>query len=60
MDWFFVHPAYQGRGIGHMLVAATVARCRPKASSIRLSGIANGFYEKGGFRPGDKWFMMRR
>ncbi len=58
LDWFFVDPAYQGRGIGRMLIAATVARCSPKAHTIRLSGIADGFYQKCGFKRGDKWFII--
>ncbi len=60
LDWFFVHPAHQGIGIGRMLVAATVARCQSKARIIRLSGIADGFYTKCGFKPGDKWIIMHR
>lgn len=59
LDWFFVAPAYQGKGIGRMLIAATVARCLPKAQIIRLSGIADGFYQKCGFERGDRWVIIR-
>lgn len=59
LDWFFVDPAHQGRGIGRMLIAATVARCLPKAQIIRLSGIADGFYQKCGFKASDKWYIIR-
>lgn len=58
LDWFFVDPAHQGRGIGRMLIAATVARCLPKAKIIRLSGIADGFYQKCGFKASDKWYII--
>ncbi|HBK86052.1 MAG TPA: hypothetical protein DDZ53_08510 [Firmicutes bacterium] len=58
LDWFFVDPAHQGKGIGRMLIAATVARCLPKAKIIRLGGIADDFYQKCGFRRGDRWFVI--
>lgn len=60
LDWFFVEPDCQGQGIGRMLIAETVARCLPKSDIIRLAGIADGFYQKCGFRQGDKWFMIRK
>lgn len=58
LDWFFVDPAHQRQGIGRMLIAATIERCQPQAKVIRLSGIADGFYQKCGFRAGDRWLII--
>lgn len=60
LDWFFVDPTLQGRGIGRMLIAATVARCLPKAEIIRLGGIVDGFYQRCGFKRADRWFIIRQ
>lgn len=60
LDWFFVDPVMQGKGIGRMLIAATIARCLPKAEIIRLSGIADGFYQKCGFQRTDRWHIIRQ
>jgi len=60
LDWFYVLPAYQGRGIGRMLVDETIRRSRARSSIIRLSGVADEFYMKCGFRRTDRWFVIRQ
>ncbi|MGE5579286.1 MAG: N-acetyltransferase family protein [Bacillota bacterium] len=60
LDWFYVLPPYQGKGIGRMLVGETISRSRERSSVIRLSGVADEFYVKCGFRRKDRWFIARR
>jgi GNAT superfamily N-acetyltransferase len=60
LDWFFVRPSHQGQGVGRMLIAETIARCQPKSKIIRLAGIADGFYQKCGFRRGDSWYYLKK
>lgn len=60
LDWFFVHPDHQSKGIGRMLIAQTIRRCQPKSDIIRLGGIADGFYQKCGFQRGEKWIVAQK
>ncbi len=60
LDWFFVRPDHQGRGIGRKLIAETIARCQGKSQIIRLAGIADGFYQKCGFQRRDSWYYLKK
>ncbi len=60
LDWIYVLPAHQGRGVGRMLIAELIARSRERSDTIRVSGQADGFYMKCGFRPASRWLIVRR
>lgn len=60
LDWFYVLPAHQGKGIGRMLIKETIDRSKTRSEIIRLGGVADEFYMKCGFRRRDKWYVVRR
>ena len=52
ISWDFIHPEYQGRGIGKKLLRHRLERLEPmgvKRISVRTSQMAYTFYEKNGF-----------
>ena len=60
LDWFYVHPTAQQRGIGTRLVRETIDRCFDRAQIIRVAGVADRFYERCGFTPCATWYYVAR
>jgi len=54
LDWIYVLPAFQGKGVGRYLLYETVRRCAGKSDVIRVGGTVE-FYRKCGFVNDAQW-----
>ena len=54
MDWVFVAPNAQGKGLGRFLAEETIRRCGEKSDSVCVGG-AEDFYRKCGFYGYEEW-----
>jgi N-acetylglutamate synthase-like GNAT family acetyltransferase len=58
LSWDIVHPSFQGKGIGKLLVAHRLNYLRDqfeiKTVWVRTSQLANQFYEKAGFKEANR------
>ena len=48
IEWLYILPEYQGKGIGRLLIEETIKRSKENSSDIRAGGV-NAFYRKCGF-----------
>ncbi|NLG25762.1 MAG: GNAT family N-acetyltransferase [Clostridiales bacterium] len=48
LDWIFVLPEWQGRGVGRFPIGEVIGRCRERSDVVRVGG-AVGFYRRCGF-----------
>jgi GNAT superfamily N-acetyltransferase len=60
LDWIQVLPKYQRKGIGTMLVGETINRAIGKSDIIRVTGMADGFYRKCGFKGTESWRILTK
>ena len=60
LDWIQVLPSYQRMGIGKMLVGETINRAIDKSDIIRVTGMADGFYERCGFAGTECWRILTK
>jgi N-acetylglutamate synthase-like GNAT family acetyltransferase len=58
LSWDIVHPSFQGKGIGRLLVSHRLNYLRDqfeiKTVWVRTSQLANQFYEKAGFKQSNR------
>jgi GNAT superfamily N-acetyltransferase len=54
LDWIFVLPAYQGKGVGRFLIDEIIRRSAYRSSVIRVGGV-DEFYKKCGFFEKECW-----
>jgi len=58
LDWVQVSPDFRGQGIGELLVYTLVKRIESKEGTIRVTGMADAFYERCGFEKASKWYIF--
>jgi GNAT superfamily N-acetyltransferase len=59
LDWIFVAPSYQGRGVSRFLIEETIRRCAYKSDSIRVGGAVD-FYRRCGFKNLERWAWAKK
>jgi GNAT superfamily N-acetyltransferase len=60
LDWIQVFPAYQGQGLGRLLVSETIKRAIGKSDIIRVTGMVDDFYRQCGFAGTESWHIISR
>jgi GNAT superfamily N-acetyltransferase len=60
LDWIQVLPAYQGRGLGRLLVSETIKRAIGKSDIICVTGMVDDFYRKCGFAGTESWYIISK
>lgn len=54
LDWIYVLPAYQGKGVGRFLIDEIIRRSVCRSNIIRVGGV-DAFYKKCGFYEKERW-----
>jgi len=58
LDWVQVDPDFSKRGLGKYLVKVLVDRIVSKGGTIRVTGIADAFYQSCGLVTEEKWYIL--